>query len=94
MTISASYLVTCEFFYGNTGKMVIISYGEFPNFPIDLLGEILNNHPLIITTTYKTITWLTQKIWHSIINYGSNSQKVITFYFGDWISAHRKEVDI
>ena len=41
---------------------------EFPDFPIDLTEAILNNHPLIITTAYKTITRLPQEIWYGITN--------------------------
>lgn len=48
--------------YDNAIEMGIISYGEFPGLPINVLGEILNNHPLIITTTYTTIFILSQVI--------------------------------
>ena len=47
--------------------MGITSY-KFPDFLIDLTEEILNNHPVIITTAYKTITRLLQEIWRGIIN--------------------------
>lgn len=60
--------------------MGILSYGEFPDFPINLLEEILNNHLQIVTTTSKTIVRLPQEIQHSIINTdGPNSQHTFTF---------------
>lgn len=72
--ISASYLwKILSVIYDDAINMGIISCDEFLDFPTNLLREMLNNYPLIIIKTCKTIFRLSKEMRASLIN-GLNSK--------------------